>query len=115
MAMEVERERQDAASLLQRTERLIERTERLLEAAERDGKVSAALAAVAQLRGLLELLGKASGELATTPTVTINYMQVPEVVAAFDFIRGELSDLPDRRERIAVGLKRLQLEAGPTS
>ncbi|NLG65270.1 MAG: hypothetical protein GX537_06660, partial [Actinobacteria bacterium] len=65
-AEEAERE----ASLLQRIETLIERTERLLRAAEEDGRSQAALAAVRELRSLLELLGKASGELNDRPQVT---------------------------------------------
>jgi hypothetical protein len=109
--MQVEREVEQAKGLLQRTERLIERTERLLLAAEQDGKVSAALAAVRELRGLLELLGKASGELATTPMVTINLMASEEYLAVRAAIFAALVAHPDARQAVAGRL--LQLEAGP--
>ena len=113
-AMQVEAERDAAKGLLQRTERLIERTERLLLAAEQDGKVSAALSAVAQLRPLLELLGKVTGEIKdTAPTVTVNLLSSPEILAALNVVYSELADHPDVRQRIAARLQpeRLQIEA----
>ncbi len=108
-AMQAEHEVEAAATLLRRTEHLIERTERLLQAAEQDGKVSAALAAVAQLRGLLELLGKVTGELKDQPVVSINLLQHPEGQAAIQIVMAELAAQPEIRTRIA---ERLQLEAG---
>ena len=113
-AMQVEREAEATNTLLRRTERLIERTERLLQAAEQDGKVSAALAAVRELRGLLDLLGRVTGEIRDQqPTVTVNLLSSPEILAALNVVYAELADLPDVRQRIAARLQpeRLQLEA----
>jgi hypothetical protein len=108
--MQAEREHEGAASLQDRVEALILRCERLLEAAEQDGKVSAALAAVRELRGLLELYGKASGELSTVPTVTINLMASEEYIAVRSAIFAALMQYPDARLAVASNL--LQLEAG---
>jgi transposase-like protein len=114
-AMKAERELEEGASLLQRTQRLIERTERILSAAEQDGKVSTALAAVAQLKGLLDLLGRVTHEIDDRPTVTINLLTHPEVLAALNVVYTELADLPDVRQRIAARLQpdRRAIEAAP--
>jgi hypothetical protein len=111
-AMQAEREHEGATSLLNRVESLIGRTETLLECAEQDGKVSAALAAVRELRGLLELLGKVSGELDTRPQVTINLMASEEYIAVRSAIFAALMQYPDARAAVAGRL--LQLEAGPS-
>jgi len=108
-AMQAQREEQGAATLLDRVESLILRTERLLSTAEQSGAVTTALAAVREQRELLRLLGAASGELRDTPTVTLNLLTHPEVLAAINVVYSELADMPERRERIA---ERLQLEAG---
>jgi hypothetical protein len=110
--MQAEREHEGATSLLNRVESLIGRTETLLECAEQDGKVSAALAAVRELRGLLELLGKVSGELDTRPQVTINLMASEEYIAVRSAIFAALMQYPDARAAVAGRL--LQLEAGPS-
>ena len=112
-AMQAEREREGATSLLNRVENLIGRTEKLLEAAEQDGKVSAALAAVRELRGLLELLGKASGELDTRPvTNVINLQTSPEWQQMRAVIFATLMQFPEAREVVTTKLR--QLEAGPS-
>ena len=108
-AMQAQREEQGAATLLDRVERLILRTERLLSAAEESGAVTTALAAVREQRELLRLLGAASGELSTTPTVTINLLQHPEGQTAIQIVMAETAAYPELRQRIA---ERLQLEAG---
>lgn len=96
-AEEAERE----ASLLCRIETLIERTERLLRAAEEDGRSQAALAAVRELRSLLELLGKASGELNDRPQVTINLQASEEWLQVRSALLGALLPYPDARVAVA--------------
>ena len=111
-AMQTQREEQGAATLLSRVESLILRTERLLSAAEESGAVTTALAAVREQRELLRLLGAASGELSTTPTVTINLMASDEYIAVRSAIFAALMAYPDARAAVAGSL--LQLEAGPS-
>ncbi len=107
-AMQVEREADEAKGLLQRTERLIERTERLLLAAEQDGKVASALSAVRELRGLLELLGKATGELRdAAPTVTVNLQTAPEWLEIRALIFAALTTYPEARAAVAGRLLQL--------
>jgi len=110
VAIQAEREHEGAASLLARVEDLIGRTERLLQAAESDGRVSTALAAVRELRSLLELLGKASGELDTRPQVTVNLLATPEWLAVRDMILSALMAYPEARATVSDRL--LKLEAG---
>jgi hypothetical protein len=111
-AVHAERVEQGAATLLDRVEHLITRTERLLEAAEGEGRVSTALAAVRELRSLLELLGKASGELDDRPQVTVNLLASPEWLAVRDALFGALATYPEARSLVAGRL--LALEAGPS-
>lgn len=99
-----------AASLLDRVEDLVGRTERILSAAESEGKVTAALAAVREMRGLLELLGKASGELDTRPQVTLNLLASPEWIDVRAALFAALHGYPDARA--AVSGRLLELEAG---
>ncbi len=109
-AVQAEREAKGAASLLDRVEGLITRTEGLLTAAEQDGKVSAALAAVRELRGLLELLGKASGELDTRPVTVVNLQASPEWLELRAAIFMALQPYPEARA--AVSGRLLELEPG---
>ena len=66
-----------------------------------------------ELRGLLDLLGRVTGEIRDQqPTVTINLLTHPEVLAALNVVYGELPRCP-RYGSIAQRLQpeRLQLEA----
>jgi hypothetical protein len=55
---------QEGASVLQRIDDLLQRANLLLDKAEDSGDVKTALIAIREVRGTLELLGKASGQLA---------------------------------------------------
>jgi transposase-like protein len=102
--VKVAAERQ-ARSLLQRVQDLVDRTEALLERAEQSGSVVQALAAVRELRGSYELLGRATGELRPDQGVTINLMSHPEFVV----VQTRLMDVADRHPellpemRVALG------------
>jgi len=113
-AMQVERERTEKTTALARVEDAIGRVERVLDAAETEGKSGAMLSAVAQLRPLIELLAKLTGELREQPVVTVNLLSSPEILSALNVVYGELRDLPEIRQRIAARLQpeRLQIE-GP--
>ena len=110
--MAAKREERRAASLLDQVAALIARTEALLTAAEDGGKASTALACVRELRGLVELQGKATGELASTPQVTINLMASAEYIAVRSAIFSALTQYPEARAAVAGSL--LELEAGPS-
>ena len=98
------------ATLLDRIETLIERAETLYGAASGEGKAAQALNVLRELRGLLELYGKASGELATTPSVSINLMQAPEWLEVRAVIFAALATYPEARALVSGRL--LELEAG---
>ncbi len=57
-------ELQEGASLLHKIEALLQRAEGLLDQAEDSGDMRTAISAVREVRAVLELFGKASGELA---------------------------------------------------
>jgi hypothetical protein len=99
------------ASLLDRIETLIERGEAMFAAAAADGKASQALAVLKELRGLLELFGRATGELRSdTPTVTINLATMPEWIAVRSAMFDALRPYPEARAVVSGRLH--QLEAG---
>lgn len=108
-ALAAQREEEEAAGLVARVEALIGRAEILFNAASEDGKAAQALNVLRELRALMELWGRATGQLDDRPQVTVNLLTAPEVVAAIGVVMAELADLPERRQRIA---ERLQLEAG---
>lgn len=65
-------------SLLDRVEALADKAETILDAATADGKPSISIAAIRELRGTLELLGKITGELKDGPSVVFNLVASPE-------------------------------------
>jgi hypothetical protein len=89
-------------SLMERIESLISRTENFLSTAEKTGQVAQGLAAVRELRALLELLGKASGELKPDgATTVVNILQSPEILQVIRAVRTVLSDQPDRLQQFS--------------
>ncbi len=111
-ALQTAEQAERRASLLDRVEGLIERAETLYSAASEEGKSAQALAVLKELRGLLELYGRSTGELSTTPTVTLNLMQAPEWLQVRAVLFAALSAYPDARQ-VVVG-RLLELEAGPS-
>ena len=114
--MQVERERQEAATALAQVQNLIRRAEAVLTAAERDGKSSTALAAVREVRACVDLMARLTGELNERPQVTVFNLLSEPVIACLDVIYSELHDQPELRQRIAARLQGeqpapLQLEA----
>jgi hypothetical protein len=109
-AMQTAEQADRRASLLDRVEGLIERAETLYSAASGEGKASQALAVLKELRGLLELLGKATGELDTRPQVTVNLLSSPEWIDARAVILSALMAYPEARA--AVSGRLLELETG---
>lgn len=99
------------ATLLEQIEVLIRRAEDLFTVAASEGKFNQSLDVLKELRLQLELLGKATGELSTAPTVTINLMQTAEWLELRTVVFAALMAYPDARA--AVSGRLLELEAGP--
>lgn len=109
-AMRAQRREDDKASLLQRVETLIDRAETMFAAASKEGKASQALAVLKELRALLELLGKASGELDSRPVTVVNLQASPEWLELRAAMFAALQPYPEARA--AVSGRLLELEAG---
>lgn len=109
-AVRAAREEKEAADLVTRIEGLIARAEVMFGAAAKDGQSTQALNVLKELRALLELWGKATGQLDDRPQVTVNLMASPEWLAVRDVILSALCAYPDARA--AVSGRLLELEAG---
>ncbi len=105
VAMKAQAQEDSRASLLERIETLIERGETMFAAAASEGKASQALAVLKELRSLLELLGKASGELNDRPQVTINLQTSEEWLQVRSALLGALLPFPDARVAAAAVLE----------
>ena len=111
-AMAAERKGEAAAGLVEQVRQLVRRCDELYEAAALDGKSSNALAALREMRGGLELLGRAMGELDDRPQIVVNFMASPEWLAVRAVLFAALAAYPEARQAVAGRL--LQLEAGPS-
>jgi len=112
-AMQSQEQAERRASLLDRIETLIGRAETMFATASEEGKASQALNVLKELRALLELLGKATGELDTRPQVTVNLLTTPEWYTVRDALLSALTPYPDARAIVSGRL--LELEAGETT
>lgn len=113
-AVTTEREHRRAEALTERIERLILRVEKVADDAESGGKVGPLLAAARELRGLLELLGKATGELKPdgVNVAVLNITESSEWLAVRGAVFRALAELPEARTRVASALESLpELEA----
>ena len=81
-----------------------------LYAAAEDGKSGQALTVLREIRALLELLGKATGELDTRPLTVVNLQTSPEWLAVRDVILSALMACPEARATVSGRL--LELESG---
>jgi len=94
-----------ARSLLSRVEGIVTEAEGILTGAKESGKVSAALAAIRELRGLYELLGRLTGELKPDTAVTVvNLMADPEWLAIRSRLLAALTPFPDARNAVIAAL-----------
>lgn len=106
-AVVVEREAERLGGLVERIEALIGRVEKLIADAEAGRKPGQVLAGVAEARRLLELLGKATGELKETPALAINVLASPEFIQAQRAIVEALAPYPDARIAVSEALQAL--------
>jgi hypothetical protein len=115
MKREEKREQAGAVSYLDRIDNLIERTSAILDREEEAGESKVSLLAVRELRGLLDLLGRATGELRDgSAGTTVNIISSPDWIAVRAIVGELLADLaPERRGVFAARL--LELEAPSTT
>lgn len=107
-----EREEAGPRSALDRVEDLYGRASKVLDAAESEGKASLSLAAVRELRSLVELLGKLTGELDERPQVQVlNVTTSAEWLQVRTALMAALRPYPEAAQAVAGSL--VQLEAGP--
>ncbi len=107
-----EREEAGPASALQRLEELYAKADQVLTAATAEGKASLSLAAIRELRSIVETLAKITGELDERPTVQVlNVATSPEWVAVRSALMAALHPYPEAAQAVANSLT--QLEAGP--
>lgn len=100
------------ASLLARVEAIIERAEEMFTQVSSEGRTTAALDVLKELRLQLELYGKATGELDTRPVTVVNLQTAPEWLTVRAAILSALIAYPEARA--AVSGRLLELEAGPS-
>lgn len=104
-------ERREAAeSLLERVERLLADAEAFLDVAKANQNVSQGLAAIRECRAVLELIGKATGELkGDGATVQVlNIATSEEWVAIRGAVFEALAQHPDARAAVAGRLRELE-------
>ncbi len=106
------REEAGAMTALARLERLYERASRVLDTAEEEGKTALSLAAIKELRGIVETLARITGELDERPTVTVNLAESPEWAAIQSVILAALGTFPEARRAVALALTSSDVIAG---
>jgi hypothetical protein len=92
-----------ADSLLDRIEALQSRTLTILEATEQTGEHRAALAAIREARGNLELIGEVARELNRAPTLNLSLHR--EYIEARTLIVGALEPYPEARDAVVRALE----------
>lgn len=106
VAVHQEQEAERADDLKGELLRLKDRLDRMLDAVEREGQAHLFFRGTAEVRALVELLMKVTGQLDERPVV--NLFQHPEMVQVVAVIQDEVPD-PDQRARLAARLR----EIGP--
>ena len=98
-----------SATLLDRIEKLVGRVETLVDTAEAEGKSGLMLSGVREMRALLELLGKATGELKPDGTsITVNIATSEEWLRIRGAVVQAVGPYPEARD--AIGQALLELE-----
>jgi len=109
VALEVERTRVEAQTVLARMEAQYQTLAALIEQASKSGQAALVVNASRELRQTAELLAKITGELNDRPQVTVNLMASPEWLEVRALILGALTAYPDARTVVSGRL--LELEA----
>lgn len=105
MALQVRSEASGGPTLAARVEQLYDRAEKVLDKAEKDGQGNLAIASVRELRGIVELLARLSGELDTSAKVQVlNVTTSPEWTDVRARIFFALQAFPEARLAVANAL-----------
>jgi hypothetical protein len=89
-----------------RAEHLYAKAEAILSAAQADGNAGLSLSALRELRGIVELLAKLSGELDERPTVQVlNVSTSPEWGELRGLILGALRPFPEAAQAVAGAIE----------
>jgi hypothetical protein len=106
------REGRAGRTAVDRMEDLYARAEALLTAAEQGGKAGLALGALKELRSIVELLARLTGELDERPQVTVNLAASPEWLQVQAVILQALTAHPEARQAVAGALMAADVVAG---
>jgi hypothetical protein len=100
-----EREEAGPASALDRLESLYRQASEVLDAARAGGQASLSLAAIKELRGLVEVLAKITGELDERPVTVVNLAESAEWVQLRGLIMAALQPHPVAAQAVAVAIE----------
>jgi hypothetical protein len=105
MAVQRRRDTRNGETLADRIESLYTRASAILDAAETEGRSTVALAAVRELRAIVELLGKLTGEIDDRPQMNVvNVLASPDWIAIRSTVLDALTPFPDARAAVAARL-----------
>lgn len=108
-AVVAERAKAGPTTALQRLEDLHARATRLLDRAEADDKPSLSLAAIKELRGLVETIARITGELDERPQVQVlNVAADPAWIATRQAMLAALAPFPEARAAVAARLREIE-------
>ena len=105
--LHAKREEARGRTLLDRVEELEAKARAILEASEAEGRHTVSLAALRELRGIVELMGRVTGELKDSGGISVNLIASPDWLRLRAVILEALAPYPETAA--AVG-ERLQLE-----
>lgn len=98
-----------ALTLLDQIEELVRKVNRLVDTAEADGKPGLMLSGVKELRALLELLGKATGELKPDGAqITVNIATSEEWIRIRSALVQAIQPYPGAVEAVSTALAELE-------
>lgn len=108
-AVVAERAKAGPTTALQRLEDLHARATRLLDRAEADDRPSLSLAAIKELRGLVETIARITGELDERPQVQVlNVAADPAWIATRQAMLAALAPFPEARAAVAARLREIE-------
>ena len=108
-AVASQRETAGATKAVDRAEVLYTKAQAILDAAQEEGKAGLSLAALRELRGIVELLARLTGELDERPTVQVlNVTGSPEWAQVRNVLLGALAGFPEAHGSVAAALRELE-------
>lgn len=105
--VQAQREADTGQTAAERVEGLYAKAHRILESAEAAGKASVSLSAIRELRSIVELLARLTGELDERPQV-VNVLTAPEWLVIRSALLQALAPHPEARQAVAGALAELE-------